>query len=482
MVNRLKIGLVSASQLSFYGDKKGVYARSSQKLTSLSNEIDFDLYVYPNTVITADDAYMAVAALADEKVDFVLLQCTSFSAGSLAPIFARIKNAFLGLWAIPEFAQEGAVPFNSFCGINMFSAIIGHYLKDYNIPIKWFYGDVEDRLFADRFSITVRALTAIKKIKSSRVALIGGVAPGFDDLYDDERNIIKRLDGIKINRLHEYSEIRDRAVKYSDEQVKPIMEELIRDSVSVHPKALPLMEVNARFSMAYDDFIKDYGYDGIAISCWPKFQDEFKYSVCSVVAGLNDKGTATACEGDLTSAISMLILKYLSNDITTLMDLSAFDAADDTVLMWHCGPTSKRYCSSQGYTLDLNYSGMPHEEGCSVPNGCGVTRNMVFAPGDVTIARLTGECDKMFLAQGSFLGDTKKSFYGSRGWMGNLKLNTKDIGALDFVNTILVQRFQHHFPMVLGDYSKEICEVMSWLGLAPVKAVEYKDYMQNPFN
>lgn len=475
----LKIGLVGSSQLSFPGDKKTVFRLTSDKIAQLSKNLGFELFIYKDTVITVEDGYAAVKRLEEERVDFVLLQCTSFSAGHLAPIFARTKNAFLGLWAIPEFAEDGVVPFNSFCSINMYSSIIGHYLKDYKIPLKWFYGDVEDELFINRFRVTVRALSAIKKLKASNIALVGGIAPGFNDLYDDERNIIKCLDGIRINRLHEYSEIRDRASSYTSEDIKPYLDKMLAEAVGVQKKAEPLLETSARFAKAYDDFVSEYKYDALAISCWPKFQDEFKYSVCSVVAGLNDKGVVASCEGDVLSAISMLMLKYISDDETMLMDLSAFDRKDDTVLMWHCGPASSRFCSDKGYTLGVNYHGMAHTEGCEEPNCCGVTRDMVFAPHDVTIARFTGECDKMFVAQGKFTTG-KKSFHGSRGWLGQLKLNGENISALDLVNTILVQRFQHHYPIVRGDYSKEVFEVMAWLGLDSIKKVEYKDYMQNP--
>ena len=156
----LKVGLVSSSQLSFPGDKKSVYEASAQKLRALSGQLGFELYVHPGTVITPDDGYAAVKALEGEGVDFILLQCTSFSAGALAPIFARARAA-LGLWAIPEHADHGVLPFNSFCTINMYSGIIGHYLKDYNIPIKWFFGDVEDPLFRGRLAVTVRALLSL---------------------------------------------------------------------------------------------------------------------------------------------------------------------------------------------------------------------------------------------------------------------------------------------------------------------------------
>lgn len=476
----LKVGLVSSSQLSFPGDKKSVYEASAQKLRALSGQLGFELYVHPGTVITPDDGYAAVKALEGEGVDFILLQCTSFSAGALAPIFARARAA-LGLWAIPEHADHGVLPFNSFCTINMYSGIIGHYLKDYNIPIKWFFGDVEDPLFRGRLAVTVRALRAIKNLKASKVALIGGIAPGFDDLYDDERTLIRRFDGIRINRLHEYSEVRDRAVAYSAAQVSAEMERIAAEAGGVlNRRADETLETNARFSLAYDDFIKEYGYDAIAVSCWPKFQDEFQYSVCAVVGGLNDKGIPTACEGDLTSAISMLLLKYLSDDVGMLMDMGAFDQADDTVLMWHCGPAASRFCRQNGYRLSVNYHGMAHEEGAKEPNCCGVTRDMVFDPGEVTIARISGEADELLVANGSFLGDTKPSFYGSRGWLGGLSLNGTPIGALDLVNTLLVRRFSHHFPIVRGDYSKELLEAMGWLGMKKIEPVPYADYLQSP--
>ena len=477
----LKIGLVGSSQLSFPGNKDAVYNHAAAKLKTISKDLGCDFYAYPKQVIAAEDGYEARKALEKENVDFVLLQCTSFSAGSLAPIFACTKNARLGLWAIPEGVQDGAVPFNSLCSINMYSAIIGHYLKDYKIPLKWFYGNTDDPLFFNRFQITVRALSAIKRMKQASVALVGGIAPGFDDLYDDERNLIRLFDGMRINRLHEYDELKKIAESMDTASVNVRMDEEIRLSKGfTHDTARKMMEVNARFSLAYDRFIAENKYDAVAISCWPKFQDDYLYSVCAVVGELNDKGTPTACEGDLTSAVSMLLLKYLSDEITTLMDMSAFDRNDNTVLMWHCGPASKRFCESGGFTYGLNYSGTAHEPDETEINGTGVVRDMVFDPGAITIARITGEGDAVFLANGSFIDSGKPSFHGSRGWVGNLSINRKHVPALDFLNTVLVQRFQHHFPIVRGDFGEEVLEAMAWLGLKPVDVVAYQDHMQNP--
>ena len=491
---RFKVALVGASQLSFPGDKVTAYGKSAEGMKKLAKEWDFDLFIYEKQVITEADALACRDVLEAEKVDFIMLQCTSFAAGLVVSTLARTKGARLGLWAIPEMRGSGVVSYNSLCGINMYSAIVAHYLKEYNIATKWFYGDVENRQFLRRFQITVRALRAIKRMQHSNVALVGGIAPGFNDLYDDERKLLKLFDGIRINRLHEYAEIKNIAHSLPQDAVDAKVAQLKAEAHAINSavdrqinevdptrevRKMSLLEVNARYALAYDRFIRKYGYDAVAVSCWPKFQDDYLFSVCSVVGEINDKGTVCGCEGDLTSTISMLLLSYIADDITMLMDLSAYDTNDDSIMLWHCGPAAKRFCENKGYSYSLNYSGKDHE-GRDLDHavGTGVVRDMVFDEGKVTIARLTGESDRMFLASGTMQDGSKASYCGSRGWLGKLQLNRRDISAEDFFNTIMVHGFQHHFPVVKGDYTEEVMEVMAWLGLAPVEAVPYENYLQ----
>lgn len=161
-MEKLKIGIVSTSQLSFPGNKEAAFQHCAEGMVQLSEKIGFELYIYPETVIVREDAITAVKAMEQNKVDFLLVQHTSYSAGELAPVFAKIEHANVGFWAIPEGeAVEGAVPFNSFCSINMHMGIVAHYLKDYKIRIKWFYGYPESAEFERRLSITVRVLAAV---------------------------------------------------------------------------------------------------------------------------------------------------------------------------------------------------------------------------------------------------------------------------------------------------------------------------------
>ncbi len=473
---KIKIGLVGTSQLSFPGPKEETYAKIVEQMQVNAKEMQFDFVSWPEQVITEADARKAVAFMEGEKVDLLLVLNVSYSAGFLVPALYRIKNAAVGIWSIPE-TKKGPVMFNSFCSNNMYQGINDKYLRDYRIKAKWFYGFADDERFRRRLSVTVKALQTIKKLKNSRVALIGGFAPGFYDLYFDERSVFSKLDGIYINRLHEYDEIIKRADKVTDADVKPYLDELDRDGIKATPNAAKMRAFSIRIYLAYRRFVEEFGYDAIAVSCWPKFQDDYKYSVCSVLGMLNDDKIVAACEGDLMSAISMLALQEMSGDCTTLMDFSAFDEADESILLWHCGPSSKAFCRKNGYSLGENYSGLPHEKGKI--SGSAVARDMVFDGGAASVFRFSGDMESYLNLTGRFIGDCKESNCGSRGWMKDLKLNGKEIGALDFTNTILSGGFEHHYPVAWGDLSDEIAEMNHWLGIRPLKKIAYENYLQD---
>lgn len=473
---KIKIGLVGTSQLSFPGPKEEVYAKIVSQMEENAKTMGFDLVVWPDQIITEEQARAAVCFMEEKKIDFLMILNVSYSAGFLVPVLYRIKNAKVGIWSIPE-TKKGPVMFNSFCSNNMYQGINDKYLKEYGIKSKWFYGFADDPVFKKRLSVTVKALQAIKKLKNSRVALIGGFAPGFYDLYFDERSVFSKLDGIYINRLHEYDEIIRRADKVTDADVKPYLDALDSQGIKATETAAKLRAFSIKIYLAYRRLIDENGYDAVAVSCWPKFQDDYKYSVCSVIGMLNDDKIAAACEGDLMSAVSMLALQEMSGESTTLMDFAAFDEKDESVLLWHCGPSSTAFCRKNGYSLGENYSGMAHEKGKIC--GTGVVRDMVFDAGKASVFRFSGDMESYINVTGKFAGDTKESNCGSRGWMRELKLNGKEIGALDFTNTILSSGFEHHYPVAWGDFSDEIAEMNKWLGIRPITKISYENYLQD---
>jgi len=469
----IKIGLAGVEQVCFTGDKNAEYDRAKKALKKYSESMGYEVYVLEQKIIKRDQAEEAIRAFKAENVDFILLQNSSFAAGETILPFAK-TGIPLGLWAVPEPATKGTLPLNSLCGINMYASIIKNYLKEYDYKYKWFFGYPEDEQFKERLRITVKSLSAIKRIRTAKIALVGGIAPGFNDLYFDERLAEKRF-GVNIQRNHEYSEIKNMALSYSPNEIAGYVEKCKNGYCVMCSGASEKIEMNARFLKAYEDFIRKNGYDAVAISCWPKIQSEFGLSACHTIAKLNEMGFPTACEGDLPGALSMLLLKYLSDDqVTTLLDLVAYDKKDDTLELWHCGPTAHCFADSKGVGLrELVES--------TADGGRRYLRyihDMTIRPGAATVMSVIREFTSVFLLDGSFIDYPKDRFDGCAGWLGNLHLNEEKISAKDAINTIMVQGIAHHFPVVMGNYRAEIMEMCAWLGLKTIEKVPYRDYLQ----
>jgi len=472
-MRKLNVTLISLFQHNFDGDKQKSHLKAVSGMQNLSKQLDFEFFEYPKAIVEKSEAVEARKIIEEKGTDLLIIHTASYAAGETFIHLAKTK-AFLGLWAMAEPQTESTrqVPLNSFCGINMFAGILTHYLKEYNIPYKWFYGDAEDKMFKRRFSVTIQALTAIINLRGSRVGLIGGIAPGFNDLYFDERLAEKRL-GVDIQRNYDFGDIKCLADSYSQNDIKEEML-LVENGFCTDGIRCESIETNARYYKAHTEFAQKEHLDAFAMSCWPKMQDIGNGLSCAILGKLNQHGIPAACEGDLPGAVSMLLLWYLSKQPTTLMDYIAFDETDDTALLWHCGPSAECYCQDSQRTLEYHYHHVPDCQNREM----GLVGSMYFDSRPVSIFRFTGEWNQAFVASGVFTGQDKDGYKGCRGWLGDMSLGDQAISALDMTNTILVKGFQHHYPLAMGNLTEQLMEICAWLSLDVMEKAPYKNYLQ----
>jgi len=471
-VRKLKIGLVCLRADNFDGGLTINFEASINKLKEYANTLEFDFFYYPELVLNPDDASAACGMIKTQEPDFLMIQLTAFPSGEALIRLAKSCKR-IGIWGIPESSYEGSNfvnSNNSFCGMNMACSIAGSYLKGLSIDYKWFFGYADDERFLKRFSLTARALGAIKKMASSRVAHIGGIAPGFNDLYSDERLCMTRLN-TEIQRGHEFSEIYDRAHSYSDRDIEEYSDGYACTKCSPDVKKEELV-MAARYYKALKEFAAEHKYDALAVSCWPQIKPDTL--ACSIFGKLNQDCIPVSCEGDLPGVISMLMLHYITKNPATIMDMCGIDEQDETVLMWHCGPSPEFYADANGAATTCSYQLNLAGETIRYP----LIHDLILKPGPVTFMRITGEWDKMFLLSGNAIDYPKQSPDGSRGWIGGLKLNGKPVGTLDLANTIMTHGFQHHYPMMAGDIANVCMEIASWLNLETMDTVYYEDYRQ----
>ncbi len=471
-----RIYMVSTVQTSFWGSQKRQYETYYiPEMEKLAQTMGFELTSQKEIITTPAEAIEAKKRISQGEYDLLLIQVSTFADGNLISPLAE-TGVRLGLWGIPEITSTGAIPNNSFCGVNMYGSIIHQYI-DRNMPYKWFFGDVTDPLFRDRFQITVRALGALRALRGAKIGLIGGIAPGFNDLYYDERQTKEKL-GITVDRVLEFSDVKDKALSYPLEEILPIVGDIQKESAGVAPDMTRMgLENTARVYRAFEDLVKENGYDAIAISCWPRFRKELGIVVCSVIGRLLENGIVAACEGDVDSAISMLMLHHLTDVQPMLMDLSKPDFTDDTVLMWHCGSAPKRYADKNGVLFDGHYKPGSRVTCMDDIRVSGVN-NMYYQAQPVTVARFTDNYRSMLIFTGDFVDKADHSYDGSRGWVGNMTMDGESLSALDLVNTIMARGLQHHFPIVAGHVEEEVREIAAWLDVEPVSPIPCKRYLQ----
>jgi L-fucose isomerase-like protein len=264
---------------------------------------------------------------------------------------------------------------------------------------------------------------------------------------------------------NEFSEILQKANGYPESRVIKLAEHIKKEGIN-KGLASEYFERAARVYLALEEITKENSYQALAVSCWPKFQKEYQFDVCSTLGRLNQNGIVASCEGDIPGALSMLLLNYLNQNRSMLMDLVKFDTEDDSVLMWHCGPTARCWANKEGMRYCRHYI-----------DKMGIINDMVFQPQPTTIMRITGEGRKMFLATADILSGNKKSYDGSRGWFGNLRILGERISSLDFINTVMIHQLEHHFPIASGNLTDELMELSRWLNIELLNSARYQNYL-----
>jgi L-fucose isomerase-like protein len=472
---RIRIGLAGAVHSNMPGDDAGAYTAAIDAVEKLSKTMDFDLSVFRKPLSSEEDGRVARDFMDGEKVDFTLVFNASLPFGRVILPLARVRS-FLGLWSIPEPSTSGVLQLNSFCGTNMLGAIIGNYLREYDIPFKWFYGRSDEPRFLERFDLTLRAMRAIKALSTSRIGQIGGLANGFENMYVDERVLEKKF-GTVLQSRHSVEEIVARAEKFTDAEVARDIESMGREG-KLDMKLLDRTQVekSARVHLALAAFARDNDYDALALSCWSRFQEVYGIAVCGAMSRMNQDGIVTPCEADVASAVTMLLLNALNGQKAALSDLVAFDEADSSLCLWHCGVAPSSWADDRGVVWD-NHFNIGKYEGCAWC-GDGVVADMRFRAGPVTISAMNNDFDDLLILTGNVM--KKPGYSGSGGWVNGLRLNGRETGIADLMETIVDCRVNHHYASAFGDLTGALNEFASWKGVSVLDKIGYKPYLSNP--
>ena len=467
----LKIGFVGTAISPYYAEEQEVRKNSEVHLKKILENFDVELISFHKTIFSKDDSVEAENLLKN-KVDFLLIQTSSCSSGEQLYPLCNISSK-IGVWAVPDIEKEGGVKLHSLVSTSHYLGIIKKTLSERKIKTKWFYNYADTDEFKNKFLITVKSLIAQKKLKQSRIGLIGGISPGFDNMIVDNDKIKQNI-GTIIDEAT-ILELVDKAKNFKqsiiDEEIKKIKNAATDITVSDDDSFNKV----TRVYFALKQMREENNWDSLAVQCWSQFQELYGIAPCMAYGWMgSEDGIAVSCEGDVQGAISMLLLNYISNTekSSTLLDLATFDREADAVLMWHCGVSPRHFANEDGIKwVDHSTLGRKTEK------KYGVAGDQVFQAQSSTTTYLGNNAERLLVLNSEIFNHTNKGYDGTRGWFKETKLNRLNISSENLINTLNMIGHEHHYAVGQGDHSKELLEFAAWNDLKLIDEIPLVDYI-----
>jgi len=346
---------------------------------------------------------------------------------------------------IEKMGREGRR--DSFCG--KFS--LCNNLRQYGIPFTNTRRHVESpssKDFKEDVRFFGKVCRVVKNLRSARLGIIG-VRPGpFSTVRYSEK--ILEGEGISVETVG-LLEILDRAKKM-DESAPLVRERLTKIKKHFSLKGIPreTIDKTARFSAAMSGWVGENDLNAIAVQCWPTIEKFYGIVPCAAMSLMSEEFLPSACEADVTGALSMYTLQLASGKPAALVDLNNNYGDDpDKFVAFHCSNFPRSFF---GREPKMVKHFALHENGALDGR---------IATGPVTLLRFSTDDTRgkirAYVAEGEFTKDKIETFGG----YSVVKIE----GLQSFLEYIADEGFEHHVAVV-HDHVADVIEesVRKYLG------------------
>ena len=100
----------------------------------------------------------------------------------------------------------------------------------------------------------------------------------------------------------------------------------------------------AKMGAVIDRWMGDMRLDATAIQCWTAMEEFFGIVPCTCMSMMSNDLRASACEVDITGALSMYALQLASQAPSALVDWNNnYGGDEDQCVLFHCGNFAKSF-------------------------------------------------------------------------------------------------------------------------------------------
>jgi L-arabinose isomerase len=313
----------------------------------------------------------------------------------------------------------------------------------------------------------VKATTAARSLRQSRIGFLGHTYPGMLDMYSDFTAITSQT-GAHFEVL-EIDDLEQRVEQVTEDEVQSVLKcarglfEISSDSPSDPLAKAPQPEAlhwSAKVAAGLDRLVADFRLNSLSYYYRGTDDNPQERLAAGLILGntlLTGRGVACSGEGDTKNAIAMLIMDRL-NAGGSFTEFYAMDFVDHFLLMGHDGPFHLAIADGKPQLRGL---GLFHGK-----RGHGISVEARVKTGPITILGLTQTREgnlKLLVAEG-------ESVPGPILRIGNTNSRIRfAMRPAEFMDAWCAEGPTHHCALGVGHVAKDIEKVARILGLKVVR-------------
>ncbi len=405
------------------------------------------------TVMNFSDAQKVADEIKDKTCDLFIINFLSWHiTPNVMHIIKNYTNVPLLIWGIGGVTDKTGKLHSpaAAAGITGFLPVV----KEFGFKYKVILEQPDEAHRYDEVKEYIHAVKCAKRIKKSRIGLIGYADMGLYTCAYDKTQLFKKL-GIDIENYCGY-EIANLMQTFSDEQVKQTVD-MIKSTVKMQNAVAdkPLENV-ARLYLAMKDKANGRALDAISVKCVDGIT-KLGFNPCLAQSLLANKDLSVICECDAYGLVTSIILSTVTNSTSAFLE--HYEVIKNDVLVGVCGFIPNDFADGDIKIKSANLG----------EYNTGISNVSKLKCGEITFARFfcaDGKY-KLFLAKGKTKPSPK---WTELGW----EEPTPDFPAVILETGMDIDEYidkvpGQHIITVFGDHVKQVEQVCDLLDIEVVK-------------
>jgi L-fucose isomerase-like protein len=307
---------------------------------------------------------------------------------------------------------------------------------------------IDSPAFAADLEFFGRVCLTVRGLRRARLGAIGQRPDPFNTVRYSEK-LLQRA-GISVSVV-DLSEIIAAAQKRATDAVVAKRAGEMRAYGAIAASIPPEhVERSAKLALAIDEWVERNECDATAIQCWSSIQQNYGCATCLPMSMMGERGKPSACETDITGALSMLALQLASGTPAGYLDWNNnYDDDRDLCVNIHCSNYPKSFIGRPFEIGNLDILGASLG-----PDHCFGACKAQVAPGPMTYAKITTDDRqgriRMYVGEGSFTDDPVKTAGGAAA--------CRVPGLQSLMVHLCANGFEHHVAMGRGHWARVLAE------------------------